>query len=131
MDSIKDILSQLKKTIPKEKKKKDEKEIQSKLFDLDTLETNPKKLFGDKGKYVSTEHQSYGLRLAGKLDDKKRLTMYIKWAKTKPRAILETALSFVSDYPNAESKSRLFMWKVKQLEDEIKSKKEQKQKDTK
>ena len=40
MDSIKDILSQLKKTIPKEKKKKGEKEIQSKLFDLDTLETN-------------------------------------------------------------------------------------------
>ena len=53
---------------------------------------------------------------------KKRLTMYIKWAKTKPRAILESALSFVSDYPNAESKSKLFMWKVKQLEDERRGK---------
>ncbi len=57
MDSIKDILSQLKKTIPKEKKKKGEKEIQSKLFDLDTLETNPKRIFGEKGKYISTEYQ--------------------------------------------------------------------------
>ena len=127
MDSVKDILSQLKKQTPSKKDSLSQQE----LFDLDTLETNPKKIFGDKGKYVSTEHQSYGLRLAGKLDDKERLTMYIKWAKTKPRAVLETALSFVSDYPNAESKSKLFMWKVKQLEDEIKTKREEKQKNTK
>ena len=125
MDSVKDILSQLKKQTSQTKKKKDS---QQKLFDVDQLATNPKKIFGDRGKYVSTEYQRYGLRLAGKLDDKKRLTMYIKWAKTKPRAILESALSFVSDYPNAESKSKLFMWKVKQLEDEREGKK---QKDTK
>ncbi len=125
MDSVKDILTQLKTQTPQTKKKKDS---QQKLFDVDQLATNPKKIFGDRGKYVSTEYQRYGLRLAGKLDDKKRLTMYIKWAKTKPRAILESALSFVSDYPNAESKSKLFMWKVKQLEDERKGKK---QKDTK
>ncbi len=54
--------------------------------------------------------------------------MYIKWAKTKPRAILETALRFVSDYPNAQNKFKLFMWKVKQLENE---RQETKQKDTK
>ncbi len=125
MDSVKDILTQLKTQTPQTKKKKDS---QQKLFDVDQLATNPKKIFGDRGKYVSTEYQRYGLRLAGKLDDKKRLTMYIKWAKTKPRAILESALSFVSDYPNAESKSKLFMWKVKQLEDEREGKK---QKDTK
>ena len=125
MDSVKDILTQLKTQTPQTKKKKDS---QQKLFDVDLLATNPKKIFGDRGKYVSTEYQRYGLRLAGKLDDKKRLTMYIKWAKTKPRAILESALSFVSDYPNAESKSKLFMWKVKQLEDEREGKK---QKDTK
>ena len=125
MDSVKDILTQLKTQTPQTKKKKDS---QQKLFDVDQLATNPKKIFGDRGKYVSTEYQRYGLRLAGKLDDKTRLTMYIKWAKTKPRAILESALSFVSDYPNAESKSKLFMWKVKQLEDERKGKK---QKDTK
>ncbi|MGI6484183.1 MAG: hypothetical protein ACOX0R_00965 [Candidatus Dojkabacteria bacterium] len=125
MDSVKDILSQLKTQTPQVKKKKSS---QQELFDVDQLATNPKKIFGDRGKYISTEYQRYGLRLAGKLDDKKRLTMYIKWAKTKPRAILESALSFVSDYPNAESKSKLFMWKVKQLENERKG---QKQKNTK
>lgn len=122
MDKLKDILSQLKTQTPQVKKKKDS---QQELFDVDQLATNPKKMFGDKGKYISTEYQRYGLRLAGKLEDKQRITMYIKWAKTKPRAILESALSFVSDYPNAESKSKLFMWKVKQLEDERKGKKQQ------
>lgn len=122
MDSVKDILSQLKINNPPQKKKKDS---QQELFDVNQLQTNPQKIFGDKGKYVSTEYQRYGLRIAGKLDDKERITMYIKWAKTKPRAILETALSFVSDYPNAGTKYKLFMWKVKQLEDERKGKKQE------
>ena len=122
MDSVKDILSQLKINNPARNKKKDS---QQELFDVNQLQTNPQKMFGDKGKYVSTEYQRYGLRIAGKLDDKARITMYIKWAKTKPRAILETALSFVSDYPNAGTKYKLFMWKVKQLEDERKGKKQE------
>jgi len=122
MDSVKDILSQLKINTPTKKKRKDS---QQELFDVNQLQTNPQKMFGDKGKYVSTEYQRYGLRIAGKLDDKERITMYIKWAKTKPRAILETALSFVSDYPNAGTKYKLFMWKVKQLEDERKGKKQE------
>lgn len=125
MDSVKDILSQLKINNPARNKKKDS---QQELFDVNQLQTNPQKMFGDKGKYVSTEYQRYGLRIAGKLDDKARITMYIKWAKTKPRAILETALSFVSDYPNAGTKYKLFMWKVKQLENE---RQETKQKNTK
>lgn len=122
MDSVKDILSQLKINTPTKNKKKDS---QQELFDVNQLQTNPQKMFGDKGKYISTEYQRYGLRIAGKLDDKARITMYIKWAKTKPRAILETALSFVSDYPNAGTKYKLFMWKVKQLEDERKGKKQE------
>jgi len=125
MDSVKDILSQLKINNPARNKKKDS---QQELFDVNQLQTNPQKMFGDKGKYVATEYQRYGLRIAGKLDDKARITMYIKWAKTKPRAILETALSFVSDYPNAGTKYKLFMWKVKQLENE---RQETKQKNTK
>ena len=96
------------------------------MFDVDELETNPKKLFGDKHKYISKEYQVCGLRLAGKLDDKKRATMYIKWAKEKPRAILDRAMSFTSDYPNAKDKSRIFMWKVKELEREYKLMKERK-----
>ena len=115
MDSIKDILLKVKKE-REEKKKKDDS--QTELFDIDKLESNPKKIFGSKHKYITKEYQSYGLRLAGKLDDKDRATMYIKWAKEKPRAILEKALSFTIDYPDAKDKSRIFMWKVKELEKE-------------
>jgi len=115
MDSIKDILNQLKKDNEQEV---DEK--QPSLLDTQQLATNPNKLFGNKHKYVSTEYQVYGLRLAGKLGDKKRATMYIKWAKEKPRAILEIAYSFAIDYPNAKDRSRIFMWKVKELENERK-----------
>ncbi len=115
MDSIKDILNQLKKDNEQEV---DEK--QPSLIDTQQLATNPNKLFGNKHKYVTTEYQVYGLRLAGKLGDKKRATMYIKWAKEKPRAILEIAYSFAIDYPNAKDRSRIFMWKVKELENERK-----------
>ena len=115
MDSIKDILNQLKKDNEQEV---DEK--QPSLLDTQQLATNPNKLFGNKHKYLSTEYQVYGLRLAGKLGDKKRATMYIKWAKEKPRAILEIAYSFAIDYPNAKDRSRIFMWKVKELENERK-----------
>ena len=125
MDSIKDILSEIRKTSVDGKSKCGEGN-QGQLFDGDELETNPKKLFGDKHKYISKEYQVYGLRLAGKLDDKKRATMYIKWAKEKPRAILDRAMSFTSDYPNAKDKSRIFMWKVKELEREHKLMKERK-----
>lgn len=122
MDSIKDILSQIQQE--KTTKGKDDDQ-QSKLFDTEKLKTNPKKLFGDKHKYISQEYQAYGLRIAGKLGDKQRMTMYIKWAKEKPRAILEQALSFTSDYPNAKDKIKIFMWKVKQLENEYKDKQQQ------
>lgn len=125
MDSIKDLVSQIRK----ESDKEDNSNIdQSKLFDTSNLKTNPNKLFGNKHKYISKEYQSYGLRLAGKLGDKKRATMYIKWAKEKPRGILEQALSFTSDYPNAKDKSRIFMWKVKELEKENTEKKEESKK---
>ena len=115
MDSIKDIINQLKQDNEQEV---DEK--QPSLIDTKQLATNPNKLFGNKHKYVSTEYQVYGLRLAGKLGDKERATMYIKWAKEKPRAILEIAYSFAIDYPNAKDRSRIFMWKVKELENERK-----------
>ncbi|MHC1716446.1 MAG: hypothetical protein AB9915_00925 [Candidatus Dojkabacteria bacterium] len=125
MDSIKDIISQIQKD---QAPQDDSNPNQSKLFDTDKLKTNPKRFFGDKHKYVSQEYQSYGLRLAGKLGDQKRMTMYIKWAKEKPRAILEQALSFTSDYPNAKDKIKIFMWRVKDLENEYR---EKKQKNTK
>ena len=65
-------------------------------------------------KYISREFQSYGIYLAEELDDYRHKAIYIKLAKTVPRAILEKAHSFVKD-ANARNKARLFMWKMKQL----------------
>ncbi|MCX8009328.1 MAG: hypothetical protein N3A54_06580 [Patescibacteria group bacterium] len=65
-------------------------------------------------KYISREFQAYGIYLAEELGDYKHRSLYIKLAKTVPRAILEKALSFVKD-ANARSKPRLFMWKMKEL----------------
>lgn len=65
-------------------------------------------------KYISREFQSYGIHLAQVLEDNKHKALYMRLAKTVPRAILEKALSFVSD-ANAKNKGRLFMWKMGQL----------------
>lgn len=65
-------------------------------------------------KYISREFQSYGIYLAEELGEYKRRAMYIRLAKTVPRAILEKALNFVKD-SRARSKARLFMWKVGKL----------------
>lgn len=78
----------------------------------------------EKSKYVSTEFQDYGYRLALKLGEEKNPSLYIKLAKEKPRAWLEQALSFAIDYPNAKNRGRLFMWKLKQLEVEYFEKKD-------
>lgn len=65
-------------------------------------------------KYISREFQAYGIYLAETLEDYKHKALYIRLAKTVPRAILEKALSFVKD-ANAKSRARLFMWKMKEL----------------
>jgi len=68
----------------------------------------------------STEFQMYGVYLADTLGDTKHYSLYIKMAKTMPRQILESALSYVKDYPNAKSKGKLFMWKVKEMKKVLK-----------
>lgn len=65
-------------------------------------------------KYISREFQAYGVFLSETLDDYKHKALYIRLAKTIPRAILEKALSFVKD-SKARNKARLFMWKMKEL----------------
>ena len=65
-------------------------------------------------KYISREFQKYGIHLAETLNDYAHKSLYIRLAKTVPRAILEKALSFVVD-SQATSKPRLFMWKMKEL----------------
>lgn len=65
-------------------------------------------------KYISREFQAYGIYLSETLGDYKHRSLYIRLAKTVPRAILERALSFVKD-SKANSKGKLFMWKMKEL----------------
>lgn len=65
-------------------------------------------------KYISREFQSFGIHLSDSLNDSKHKSLYIKLAKTTPRAILEKALSFCID-SKAKNKGALFMWKLKQL----------------
>lgn len=65
-------------------------------------------------KYISREFQAYGIYLAEQLHDYKHRAIYIKFAKTMPRAILEKALHFAKD-SNVDYKAKLFMWKVAKL----------------
>ncbi|MCD4811949.1 hypothetical protein K8R14_05150 [bacterium] len=125
MESIGDIIKNLQKKASDENRKNTQEKDQEELFDTSPL-TSPKYISGKKKGYVTKEYQSYGAWLAGKLDDKKRISMYIKWAKDKPRGVLESAYRFTSDYPHAKDKSRIFMWKVKELEDGSKKPKKKK-----
>lgn len=65
-------------------------------------------------KYVSREFQTFAIHLSKKLGDERRKSLYMKLAKTVPRAILEEALRFVID-ANARNRAALFMWKLKEL----------------
>lgn len=75
----------------------------------------------EKNKYVSREFQDYGYRLAAELSDIEHKSLYIRLAKSTDRALLEAARTFVID-SNARSKGKLFMWKLKQLKDQVKHK---------
>lgn len=65
-------------------------------------------------KYISREFQAYGIYLSEELGDYKHKALYIRLAKTIPRALLEKALSFVKD-ARPRSRARLFMWKLAKL----------------
>jgi hypothetical protein len=73
--------------------------------------------FDDSDKYVSREFQKYAYDLAVELNDLPHKSLYMKLAKNTPRGLMESARSFVKDASNARSKGRLFMWKLKQLEE--------------
>ncbi len=72
-------------------------------------------------KYISREFQTFVLKIAEQLDDYKHRSLYIKLAKTVHRSILERVLSFVVD-SNAKNKGALFMWKLKEVRANSKSK---------
>ena len=73
------------------------------------LKFNP---FEDK--YISREFQAYGIYLSEELNDYKHKALYIRLAKSIPRALLAKALNFVKA-SRARSKPRLFMWKLAKL----------------
>ena len=75
----------------------------------------------EDGKYISREFQDFGYRLAVDLDDLPHTSLYIKLAKTVPRALLEQARAFAVDADHAKSKGKLFMWKVGELKKGVKT----------
>lgn len=73
----------------------------------------------DRPKNINHEFQFYGCYLAESLDDTKRYSLYIKLAKNLPRALLEEALNYTKGYYNAKNKGKVFMWRLKQLRENI------------
>jgi hypothetical protein len=67
--------------------------------------------------YAKHEFQNYGIYLSEILHDPKHKSFYIKLAKEKPRGLLEEAKGFAKDYKTKSvNRGRLFMWKLKELE---------------
>lgn len=66
------------------------------------------------------EYQAYGNWLADQLADPQHRALYIKLAKNEDRNLLELAREHVVASPNATTKGRLFMWKLKQLKENVK-----------
>ncbi|MCL5797783.1 MAG: hypothetical protein M1366_03215 [Patescibacteria group bacterium] len=94
----------MKKMLPRSRKSSSMQKVSDILVKFNPLED----------KYISREFQAYGYHLAEALNDPKHRALYMKLAKTLPRAVLEKALSYVSD-ANVKRKGALFMWKLKQL----------------
>ena len=70
-------------------------------------------------KYIKNEYQAYGLELAKELDDWKNRSLYIRLAKQSDRDLLEKARLFVKDQTNIRTPYKLFMWKFKELKNDI------------
>lgn len=85
-----------------------------KKYQMQTIGDVLKRFNPLEDKYISREFQSYGYYLAEKLNDMSHKSLYMRLSKTLPRAVLEKALSYVSD-SNIKRKGALFMWKLKEL----------------
>lgn len=93
----------------------------------DIIKQNP--LVMDKRRYISLEWQEYAYRLALELEDLPHRSLYMRLAKTHDRALLETARLFVHGR-QANSKAKLFMWKLKNIKDMMKNNAAEKDKST-
>lgn len=74
----------------------------------------------DKGGRISREFQDYAYRLAVDLNDMAHKSLYMRLAKSVDRRYLEQARTFVLD-ANANSRAKLFMWKLSQIRKEAKA----------
>ncbi len=74
----------------------------------------------DKKNGINYEFQDYGFRLAHRLGDLDRKTLYIKLAKQVPRPLVEDAAIFASYYTHVPNKGKIFMWKLYELIEEYK-----------
>ena len=89
---------------------------------MQTIRDVLKKFDPVRDKYISREFQSFGIYLSEELNDYKHKSLYIKLAKTVHRSILEKSLSYVKDAKTATpNKGALFMWKMKQLKEAVKT----------
>lgn len=82
----------------------------------------------DTTKYISHEFQDYAYRLAMDLsgpEDRETISLCMRLVKKKPRGLVEAAHRYILD-ANARNKVALFLWKLKQLEEESAKKKETK-----
>lgn len=93
---------------------------------MESIENIIKREIKKKGIAPRAKHefQEYGIWLSEQLHDHRHKALYIKLSKEKPRALLERARIFAIDY-NTQSVNRgkLFMWKLTELEKEVRSKK--------
>jgi hypothetical protein len=62
---------------------------------------------------LTKPYQFFGIWIAQNLGEFDYLPVYIKLAKFQDRILLETAVSYVKDYPDPKSRHRLFMWYLK------------------
>jgi hypothetical protein len=66
-----------------------------------------------KKKNISKPYQFFGVWIAQNLNEYENIPVYIKLAKYQDRNLLEQAVGYVRDYPDAKSKHNLFMWYLK------------------
>lgn len=91
------------------------------MADFDSLKGVLNNFDPQKDRYISREFQKYAHDLAVELRDEEHMAIYMRFAKTVPRHILERARGFVKD-ANTSTPARLYMWKVGQLRVELKNK---------
>lgn len=76
-----------------------------------------------KERHAAHEFQAYAYRLASDLNDLQNLKIYMRLSKSIERSLLERVYAFVSDITE-ENKGPLFLWKLKQVRAELKTKRE-------